>query len=302
MDRVTSMRVFTQSIALGSISAAARALGMSPAMATKHIDAIEARLGVRLMHRTTRRLVLTDAGSDYLAACRRILREIDEAEADVSAHRAEAIGRLRINAPLSFGTRFLGRLLPLFSRRYPLVEIELGLSDTPHDLIAEGWDLLIRIGHLTDSPLKARRLGDWPMRLCASPAYLERHGTPARVVDLGAHNCLSYTLSPLQVRGMWAFGTSGEMLVPVKGNLSANNGDVLLEAALAGLGLIYQPDFIVRDALASGALMALDLDHPVVELGGMHVLFPADRRLPARVRAMIDFLAEAFAPPGDAAR
>jgi DNA-binding transcriptional LysR family regulator len=289
------MRVFTQATAHGSLSAAGRALGMSPAMATKHMDALEARLGVKLLHRTTRRLTLTDAGADYLEACRRILREVEEAESEVTAQRTEAVGRLRLNVPLSFGARFIAPLLPAFSRQYPQVEVELGLSDAQHDLRQEGWDLVIRIGHLADSSLKARRLGDCPLRVCAAPNYLARSGTPKRVAELSIHNCLSYALSALQGQGTWAFGRKGEIQVPVKGNLLANNGDALLAAALGGQGVIYQPDFIVAEALARGALVALELDQPTVELGGLHVLFAPDRRPPAKVRAMIDYLAEAFA-------
>lgn len=295
LDRFTGMRVFTQAMALGSLSAAGRALGMSPAMATKHMDALEGRLGVKLLHRTTRRLILTDAGTDYLAACRRILEDMDEAEAEVAAQRVEAVGRLRINAPLSFGVRFIAPLLPEFSRRYPQVEVALGLSDAQQDPMREGWDLLIRIGHLADSALKARRLGDCPMRLCASPDYLARRGTPRRVAELSGHNCLSYTLSPLQGQGSWAFGRAGDILVPVAGDLSANNGDALLAAAVAGQGVIYQPDFIVAQALREGALTALELDQPLLDLGGLHLLFPPDRRPPAKVRVMIDYLVEAFA-------
>lgn len=295
LDRFTSMRVFTQAVALGSLSAAGRALGMSPAMATKHMDALEGRLGVKLLHRTTRRLILTDAGADYLAACRRILEDMDEAEAEVAAQRVEAVGRLRINAPLSFGVRFIAPLLPEFSRRYPQVEVALGLSDAQQDPMREGWDLLIRIGHLADSALKARRLGDCPMRLCAAPDYLARRGTPRRVAELSGHNCLSYTLSPMQGQGSWAFGRAGDILVPVAGDLSANNGDALLAAAVAGQGVIYQPDFIVAQALREGALTALELDQPLLDLGGLHLLFPPDRRPPAKVRVMIDYLVEAFA-------
>lgn len=295
LDRFTGMRVFVASATHGSLSAAGRALDMSPAMATKHVDALEARLGVKLLHRTTRRLTLTDAGTDYLEASRRILQELDEAESEVAAQRIEAIGRLRMNVPLSFGVRFIAPLLPAFSRRYPQVEVELGLSDAPHDLIQEGWDLMIRIGHLADSSLKARRLGDCPMRVCASPDYLERCGTPRRVAELSGHNCLSYTLSPLQREGTWAFGREGKVSVPVRGDLKANNGDALLAAALGGQGLIYQPNFIVGDALAQGKLVTLELDQPTLDLGGMHVLFPPDRRPPAKVRAMIDYLVEAFA-------
>lgn len=296
LDRFTGMQVFIHAASHASLSAAARALGMSAAMATKHVDALEARLGVKLLHRTTRRLTLTDAGTDYLVASRRILQEMEEAESEVAARRVDAAGRLRINLPLSFGTRFIAPLLPEFSRRYPQVEVELGLSDAQQDLIQGGWDMAIRIGHLADSALKARRLADCPLRICAAPGYLARHGTPRRVTELSAHNCLSYTLSPMQGRGTWTFGHAAEIQVPVQGNLRANNGDALLAAAVGGQGVIYQPHFIVADALASGALVSLELDQPVLDLGGVHVLFPPDLRVPAKVRAMIDYLVEAFSP------
>ncbi|MRJ42224.1 LysR family transcriptional regulator [Idiomarina sp. FenBw--71] len=295
LDRYTSMQVFIQAVSKGSLSAAGRELNMSPAMATKHVDSLETRLGTKLLHRTTRQLSLTDAGRQYLQACQRILQDIEEAESEVSSQQHQAMGRLRLNAPLSFGTRFIAPLIPEFTQRYPLVEVDLGLSDTQQDLLKENWDLIIRIGHLADSNLKARRLGNCPMRLCASPEYLKKHGKPNRVAELSSHNCLSYNLSSAQSGGTWAFGQDGQIQVPVTGNLMCNNGDALLAAAVKGQGIIYQPNFIVSEALASGALVALELNHPPLDLGGLHVLFAPDRRLPLKVRAMIDYLVEVFA-------
>jgi DNA-binding transcriptional LysR family regulator len=300
LDRFTSLKVFISAATHGSLSAAGRAMDLSPAMATKHMDALETRLGVKLMHRSTRSLTLTDAGADYLESARRIIRELEEADGEIAAQRTDAIGRLRMNAPLSFGVRFIAPLLPDFNRRYPLVDVELGLSDAQQDLLQDGWDIVVRIGHLVDSTLKARRLGDCPMRICASPEYLARHGTPKRVTDLTAHNCLSYTLSLSQRSGTWSLGRSGEIRVPVKGTLTANNGDALLAAALGGQGVIYQPDFIVGSALQRGDLIQLELDHPPMDIGGLHVLFPADSRPPVKVRAMIDYLVEAFSTPSAA--
>ncbi len=180
LDRVTGMRVFVRTASAGSLSAAARQLDMSPAMATKHVDALEARLGVKLLHRTTRRLSLTEAGSDYLEACQRILPEIDEAEASAASQRVEARGLLRMNVPLSFGSRFIAPLLPDFSHRHPALKIELGLTDRVVDLIDGGWDLAIRIGRLSDSPLQARKLGECSEVVCAAPGYLDRRGVPRR--------------------------------------------------------------------------------------------------------------------------
>ncbi|MBB6599536.1 LysR family transcriptional regulator [Luteimonas sp. MC1825] len=295
MDRITSMRVFVRAAGAGSLSAAARQLGMSPAMATKHVNALEARLGVKLFHRTTRRLALTEAGSNYLDACQRILAEIDEAEAEAASQRVTASGLLRMNVPLSFGSRFIAPLMPAFARLHPEVRVELGLSDAQLDVIADNWDLAIRIGRLADSPLQARRLADCAMRVCAAPTYLDSRGVPRRIAELAQHNCLGYTLTAMQDGSHWAFGLRGEFRVPASGNLMANNGDALLAAAVGGQGIIYQPDFIVATALERGELVALELDRPVVDLGGIHVLYPPDRRPPAKVRVMIDYLAEAFA-------
>ena len=294
MDRVTSMRVFVRAASAGSLSAAARHLGMSPAMATKHVNALEARLGVKLFHRTTRRLSLTEAGSNYLEACQRILPEIDEAEAAAASQRIKATGLLRMNVPLSFGTRYIAPLISAFSYRHPEVRVELGLSDAQLDLFDGSWDLAIRIGRLADSPLQTRQLSNSCMLVCAAPEYLDRRGVPHSVAELIQHNCLSYTLSAMQDSQQWSFGLQGEVRVPVNGDLLANNGDALLAAAVAGQGIIYQPHFIVRDALARGDLVTLELDKPAVELGGIHVLYPPDRRPPAKVRVMIDYLAEAF--------
>lgn len=299
LDRVTGMRVFVRAASAGSLSAAARQLEMSPAMATKHLDALERRLGLRLFQRSTRRLSLTDAGSQYLEACQRILAELDEAEAALVSQRVEASGLLRMNVPLSFGNRFIAPLLPAFARRHPAVRVELGLTDSQVDLIEDRWDLAVRIGRLADSPLQARRLGDCPMRVCAAPSYLDRHGVPRRVAELSQHNCLGYTLSSWGGSREWAFGRDGGVRVAVSGDLAANNGEALVAAAVGGQGLIYQPLFIVADALRRGELMALELDHPTHPLGGIHALYPPDHRPPAKVRAMLDYLVESFSasPP-----
>src|SRR5690606_15851252 len=242
---------------------------------------------------------LTEAGNDYLEACQRILADIDEAEAAATSRRTKATGLLRMNVPLSFGSRYIATLIPEFSRRHPEVTVELGLSDAQLDIIAGHWDVAIRLGRLADSLLHARKLGDSAMVVCASPDYLDRRGVPRRVAELTQHNCLSYTLSAMQNGKKWAFGAHGETRVPVSGDMIANNGDALLAAAVRGQGIIYQPHFIVGEALDRGELTALALDKPTVELGGIHVLYPPDRRPPAKVRVMIDYLAEEFAkaPP-----
>lgn len=296
LDRVTGMQVFARVAALGSLSAAGRALGISQTMVTKHIAAIEERLGVRLLHRTTRRLTLTEAGRRYLDASERILAEFEEAEAAASADRVEVRGTLRINAPVSFGVHDIAPLLPEFSALYPVLSVELGLNDRVVDLVEEGWDLAIRIGRLADSRMIARKLASCRAVLCAAPAYLARYGTPRTIADLAQHNCLGYTLSQTLGAGNWSFGVDGSIAVPVSGNLCANNGDALAAAAVAGHGLIYQPSFLVNHELKSGQLVAIELDHPPLEMPGIFAVYPSNRRPPAKLRAFIDFLAEQFAP------
>src|SRR5689334_13094055 len=190
LDRVTGMEVFAKVAAVGSFSSAARALGMSQSMATKHVDAIEDRLGARLFLRTTRRLTLTEAGRRYLEACERILAEIEEADGEAAAEVAEPRGVLRLNAPLSFGFRQVVPALADFAELYPQLTVDLGLTDRFIDLVEEGWDLAIRLGMLRDSSLIARRLAPAWVVLCAAPDYLARRGHPKTAAELAAHNCL----------------------------------------------------------------------------------------------------------------
>ena len=301
LDRVTGMQVFTRVAALGSLSAAARALGMSQTMATKHVAAVEERLGVKLLHRTTRRLTLTEAGRHYLDAAERILAELEDAEAAVSAERLEARGTLRVNVPVSFGIREIAPLLPEFTRSYPSVTVDLGLNDRVVDLIEEGWDMAVRIGRVAESTMIVRKLAPCRMALCAAPAYLAERGTPRRVSDLKDHNCLGYALSRALGSDRWSFGIDGAVTVPVSGNLRVNNGDALVAAAIAGQGLIYQPTFLVNGEIRAGRLVSVTLDHPTIEVAGVFALYPADRRPPAKVRTFIDFLAQRFGsvPPWD---
>ena len=292
LDRVTGMQVFARVAALGSLSAAARALGMSQTMATKHMAALEDRLGTKLLHRTTRRLSLTEAGRNYLEAAERILVDIEEADAKAAVEVAEVRGTLRLNAPVSFGIREIAPLLPDLCALHSKLTIDLGLNDRYVDLIEEGWDLAIRIGNLKSSSLVARRLAPCPAVVCAAPQYLAKHGRPKTMAALKEHNCLGYTLSRDVGADRWHFGRDGKVSVPVKANLKANNGDVLVAAAVAGQGIIYQPAFLVAPELAAGELVTLKLDHPTREFDGIYAVYPSERRPPAKVRATIDFLAE----------
>jgi DNA-binding transcriptional LysR family regulator len=265
-------------------------------MVTKHIAALEARLGIKLFHRSTRRLSITEAGRNYLETSERILADIEAAEAAVAADRVEPRGLLRLNTSVAFGTRQIAPLLAEFAQRHPLVTVELGLNDRLVDLADEGWDLAIRIGSLSDSSLIARRIAACRTVVCAAPSYLAARGNPRTVSSLTNHNCLGYTLSRVTGVDRWSFGAQGEITVPVSGNLRANNGEALRTAAIAGHGLAYLPTFIVADDLRAGTLVALDLDQPTVQFGGVYAVFLPDRHPAAKVRAFIDFIANRFAP------
>jgi len=295
LDRFTGMQVFVRVAALGSLSAAARALGMSQTMAAKHVAALEARLNVKLLHRTTRRLTLTDAGRAYLDAAERILGDMDAAEAEAAAGAADVSGTLRLNVPVSFGIREIAPLLPDFLKSHPALTIDLGLTDRWVDLIEEGWDAAVRIGDMTVLNLSARWLAPCHALVCAAPGYLEKHGTPRTITDLGHHNCLNYTLSRMPA-STWVFGEDRKAKAAIAGTMISNNGDALVAAAVAGEGIVYQPTFLVQREIAAGLLVPIELDHPPIALEGVFAVYPAGRRPPAKVRAIIDFLVSRLGP------
>lgn len=296
LDRIAGMEVFAKVAAIGSLSGAARALGMSQTMATKHMGALEDRLGVKLLHRTTRKITLNDAGRRYLESVERILSELAEADATAAAERMEVSGTLRVNAPVSFGVREIVPLLAELCELHPALNVDLGLSDRTVDLVDEGWDVAIRIGSIEDQSLMARRIARCRMLVTASPSYLAKQPAPKSISELGSHNCLGYTLSSAVGPDRWRFGRDGSIIVPVTGNLHANNGDALVAAALAGQGMIYQPTFLVGDEIRAGRLVSLTLDQPLMELPGVFAIYASNRRPPAKVRAFIDFLAGKFSP------
>ncbi|WP_208787080.1 LysR family transcriptional regulator [Yersinia canariae] len=288
------MNVFTRAARVGSISAAARTLNLSASMATKHLDALEAKLGVRLFQRSTRKLSLTEAGQQYLQALNRLLPELEEVENRLASLRVEATGILRLNAPLSFGARYIAPLIGEFHRQHPDVIVELGLNDRVVDLIEEGWDLTIRTGPLADSRLVSRQLADCRMVICAAPSYWHRAGTPQVPADLCHHNCLGSMISSIAGIDEWRFGSKLNHKVAVSGALRANNGDALLAAAVAGLGVIYEPEFIVADALTRGELERVELGSEPVLLGGIHLVYSTRQAFPAKMRVMTTFLVDAF--------
>jgi DNA-binding transcriptional LysR family regulator len=295
LDRITGMEVFARAAKAGSLSGAARQLGLSAGMATKHLDALERRLGARLFQRSTRKLNLTEPGRQYLDALARFLPQIEAAEAAIASQLVEASGTLRLNMPVSFGVRHVAPLIQAFTQRHPNVMLDLGFNDRYVDLVDEGWDLAIRVGRLSDSRLVARKLADSAMLICAAPAYWAEYGRPTRIHQLSSHNCLGFTIPTFAGPDEWRFGRNRDVRVAVKGTLRTNHGDALMAAAVTGLGVVYQPDFIVGDAIRRGELQHVSLDVPSADLGGIHILHALDHSPPAKARAMIDFLVSAFA-------
>lgn len=292
MDTVRSMRVFATVAQTGSFAAAADRLDLSRAAVTRHVAALEKHLGTRLLQRTTRRLALTDAGSLYRERCDRLLEWLDETEALVGRGQQTARGNLRVSAPVAFGSRHLAPALAAFLGQYPEITVDLALNDRRVSLVDEGFDVAIRIAERLEPGLVARRLSTSQLHLCAAPSYLARRGWPADPAALTSHDCLLYTYAP---QATWRFRGAGQSYrVPVSGSLKANNGEALLAAAEAGLGLILQPDFIVQDAMAAGRLVpAL----PGFDPGrvGIHAVYASRDYLPFRVRLFMDFLAQRLA-------
>lgn len=294
MNRSLEMAVFAGIVDAGSFVAAADALGMSKAAVSRHMSALESRLGVRLLHRTTRKLSLTEEGQIFLHRAREILGTMEEAESIVSDRALLPTGKLRINAPVSFGISHLAGLWAEFLERYPDIELDISLNDRAVDLVEEGYDLAIRISTLPSSSLVCRRLSSTRMTLCASPDYLARHGMPSAPQDLARHRLLAYAL--WQGQEEWPFhGPEGPVHVRVKARVHSNNGNTCRMIALDGGGIALEPSFIVRDDIASGALVALLPEYRSLELG-IYAVYPTRRQLSPKVRAMIDYLAASLLP------
>ena len=295
MDKLGDMAAFVRVVEARTFTQAAERLGWSKSVVSRRIAELEDRLGVRLLNRSTRRLSLTEAGQAFYERCARILADVDETEAAVSSLHTEPRGLLRVNAPMTFGMLHLAPAISAFLDRFPDVEIDLVLNDRFVDLIDEGFDLALRIGDLADSSLVARRLAPCLRVLCASPDYLARCEEPATPAGLTDHDCLLYSNIPNS--DVWRLTDSGgtDHVVRVRSRLRVNNGDVLREAAAAGLGITLLPTFIVAEAIADRRLRPILCDYrppPTV----VHALYPHNRHLSTKVRAFVDFLAERFGP------
>lgn len=293
MDRFLEMQVFSGVVEAGSFTAAADTLGMSKAAVSRHVAELEERLGVRLLHRTTRKLSPTTEGEIFHARCRELLANLFEAEAEITARSGEAAGLLKVNVPVSFGLMHLAALWPAFLARHPRLSLDITLSDRIVDLVEEGFDCAVRIGQLPASTLISRRLASTRLVLCASPGYLRRRGEPVQPSDLPAHDVISYSL--FSSGENWSFtGPEGEQLsVKVLPRVRTNSGDTCRAAAVQDQGLILQPSFIVGPDLAAGTLVETMAGYRSRELG-IYAVYPSRKFVSPKVRLLVDFLVESL--------
>ena len=292
MDLFASMKMYVAVVDGGSFAAAANKLDISRAMASKQIQQLEAHLGTRLLNRTTRRLSLTETGRQFYERSLQIIGDVEEAEQIAGQMTRVPQGLLKVTIPLSYGQHRLAAILVDYAQAYPRVQLDISLSDRKLDLVEEGLDVAIRIGAMPQSDLIARRIGAVRGVVCASPAYLARHGTPQSPADLSQHACLGYTLSGSASEWLLE-GPDGRVSVPVSGPIRADNGDILRLAAIKSAGILFQPCFIVGDDIAAGRLTRVLPGWRSAELA-VHAVYPSRKHLSAKVRTFVDFAAAAL--------
>jgi DNA-binding transcriptional LysR family regulator len=294
MDRLSSMAIFVKAVELGSFSAAAETLSMSSQLVGKHVQMLEQHLNVRLLNRTTRRQSLTDFGRTFYERARNILAEVDAAEDLAAETRIAPRGRLRVNAPVTFGVHALAAKLPEYLKAFPEISIELRLSNRFVDVTDEGFDIVFRVGELADSGLVARALEPYRLILCAAPSYLAARDSPKSPADLQRHDCLGFAFRSMGAR--WEFdGPEGHVSVPISSRLLMDSGEALLASALAGLGIMLQPAEMVLPEINAGRLVAVLPEYRAPSLP-FHILYAPDRRPTPKMRSFIDFAASAFGP------
>jgi DNA-binding transcriptional LysR family regulator len=294
IDVVMSMRVFTAVVDAGSFTGAADKLALSRGMATRYVAQLEEHLGVRLLHRTTRKLSLTEAGNDYNERAIQVLAMVAEAESSVAQEASVPRGTLRVSSSNAFGARHLGPAITEYLQRYPGVQVDITLNDRVVDLVEEGFDVAIRVATKIDPGLVARKLAHTRLVACASPGYLKKHGVPKVPEDLVNHQCLTYAYvsSPNE----WRFRRAGvEKKILVSGGLCGNSGDILRSAAVEGLGITLQPDFLAYEALRERKLVRVLADWETDD-HAVFAVYPNRKFLPPKVRSFIDFLVERFGP------
>lgn len=292
MDKLNSMAIFVEVVNGESFTAAAEKTGLSRAQVSKSVNQLEAYLGARLLNRTTRRISLTETGRIYYERCIAILNDIDEVEGIAGEQASKPHGRLTISAPTSFGILHLNEAIPQYMKQYPHVQISLSLADRFIDVVAEGFDLAVRIAALEDSSLIARRIAPCHRVFCASPDYLNRYGTPKVPQDLAIHQCLIYS-NDLKPDTWILHGPNGTESIKVNGPICADNGDILKAAAISGLGVTLLPTFIAGPDLGAGRLRQVLPDYCPPEIS-IYVVFPSRRYLSAKVKTFVDFLSGYF--------
>ncbi|MEX3761203.1 LysR family transcriptional regulator [Paraburkholderia phenoliruptrix] len=292
MDKFVSMEIFVAVVEAGSLTAAAERFDISSAMVGKHIRSLESRLGTRLLTRTTRRQSLTEIGRQYYEQCRRILADVKDAESLAEAMAAAPRGVLKVTVPLTYGVEVFSPAMTDYLSAWPEVTLELDLSNRVTDLVEEGFDAAVRIGHLPDSSFVARPLKPYRMRACASPAYLARVGIPRTPADLAHHECLGFLHWGRE--GIWRLGNESAAENPLRaGRFRANNGQALKVAALRGFGLVLQPEALLAREIASGELVSV-LEEHLPEGAPVHLVYPRDRRATPKLTSFIDFVIESF--------
>ncbi|MBC3863478.1 LysR family transcriptional regulator [Undibacterium jejuense] len=293
MDKLRSMEIFVAVVDAGSFSAAAKAFEISPVMVGKHINQLEELLGARLLTRTTRRQSLTEIGAQYAEQCRAILTQIQTAERGAEAMRTSPRGRLKITAPVSFGSEWLGPAMTDYLSQYQEVSLDLSLNDRLVDIVEEGYDAAIRIGKLEDSGLVARDLFPYAMVICASPAYLKRFGKPRTPDELVDHECLEFMDWPHNVRWRLKGRTDAHLVPPAR--FRSNNGQALRMAALHGFGIVMQAEVLLAQDIAAKRLVPILKDY-VPAARPMHLVYPRDRQATPKMTSFIDFILERFGP------
>ncbi|MEE9327259.1 MAG: LysR family transcriptional regulator [Cocleimonas sp.] len=293
MDKLKAMTLYCRIIETGQLSLAADELNLSKGAVSKQLAKLEESLGGRLLNRTTRRLTPTEVGTAFYQRAKLILESVEEAECIVTGLTAEPRGTLKINAPMSFGSQYLGELLAKYQQLYPQVNIDIDLHDRQIDVVEEGYDLVLRIASLEDSSLIARRLAPCEIVVCASPAYLEKHGMPETPDDLKKHQCLLYSYADSAKNWVLESDTKEKVHVQINGSFLANNGNLMCDAMIHGMGIALLPTFIVGDAIKSGKATVI-LNEWRQKSSDISLLYPSSKHLSAKVRAFVDLAVEHF--------
>ena len=295
MDRIDAMRAFVAVVTEGSFSNAANTLQLSPQLVSKYVSKLEEQLNTRLLNRTTRKVSLTEAGSHYFGHAQQILLSIDDMESKLGGLQQNPKGVLRISAPVSFALKHMAKLITDFQIHYPLVKVDLQLTDRKVDIVEEGFDVALRIGQLKSSSLIAKKVAPIRVMLCAAPGYLNKHGTPTQPEDLERHRYLHYSYMNMDGKDD-IYQLLKAKYLKQGSELRSNNGDVLVDAAIAGAGIVLQPTFIISEALSSSKLVVV-LPELEPEALGLYAVYAHRKLLPHKVRCFIDFMEGYYGTP-----